>query len=244
MYTYKICNPLENQPSIPPIPVLTFTTTPIPTTTIQTTVRPDIPFGSCLDLSGSSKTFGNADLRSYDFFKKFNVSVADLSRIIIYKTDKPEGISFYYKNGGNTTVGSTNTQYNKIYNYNTINLENKIIRSVKVVSDDVIYSLNFLIHNPETDKYSWSFSSHDSNDDFNVDAQNNAPFSSNFQITWISGTAALLKTAAPSFGVSKLKFGYSYTQCKPTVPTTVPQVEIPSTTQELTAKAQTYEIAD
>jgi hypothetical protein len=242
-YTYKICNPLENQPSIPPIPVLTFTTTPMPTTTIQTTVRPDIPFGSCLDLSGISKTFGNADLRSYYFFKKFNVSVADLSRIIIYKTDKPVGISFSYKNGGNTTVGSTNTQYTNIYNYNTINLENKIIRSVKVVSDDVIYSLNFLIHNPETDKYSWSFSSHDSNDDFNVDAQNNAPFSSNFQITWISGTAALLKTAAPSFGVSKLKFGYSYTQCKPAVSTTVPQVEIPSTTQELTAKAQTYEIA-
>ncbi len=60
----------------------------------------------------------------------------------------------------------------------------------------------------------------------------------NFQITWISGTAA------PRFGVSKLKFGYSYTQCKPAVPATVPQVEIPSTTQELTAKAQTYEIAD
>jgi hypothetical protein len=53
--TYKVCNSPKNQPSTPPITIPTFTTTPIPTTTIQTTLQPDILFGFCLDLSGTSK---------------------------------------------------------------------------------------------------------------------------------------------------------------------------------------------
>jgi hypothetical protein len=131
------------------------------------------------------KTFGSARLSSYAFFNKFNVSVADLSRIIIYERNKTEGISFYDKNVGNTTVGSTNTQYSKIYKYHTIDLENKIISSVNVFFPGVVFSLNFLIYDLETDKYSWTFSSHDLNEHFNVNAHNNAPLSSNFQITWI-----------------------------------------------------------
>jgi hypothetical protein len=74
-YTYNICNPPKNPHSLPPIP--TITTTAFPVTTILTTVLPDIPFGSCLDLNGISKQFGIADLRSYLYFKEFNVNVAD-----------------------------------------------------------------------------------------------------------------------------------------------------------------------
>ena len=220
-YTYNICNPPKNQPSIPPIP--TFTTTPIPTTTIQTTLQPDIPYGTCLDLSGTSKTFGNANLRSFLYFKEFNVNVADLSRIIVYKRLKPVGISFYYKNGDIKTVGTDFYKSNAI----KIDLENKIISSVNVHAHDIILSLNFLIYYAETDKYSWTFGYDDLNEYFNVDARNNAPFSSNFQITWISGTAA------PGFGISKMKFGYSYTQCNPAVPATTTNAEIATSTQVL-----------
>jgi len=220
-YTYNICNPPKNPHSLPPIP--TITTTAFPVTTILTTVLPDIPFGSCLDLNGISKQFGIADLRSYLYFKEFNVNVADLSRITIYKTKKPVGISFYYKNGDITTVGTDFYKKNAI----NVDLENKIISSVNVIALDLVFSLNFLIYNPNTDKYSWTFGYDDLSSYFNVDARNNAPFSSNFQITWISGTAA------PGFGISKMKFGYSYTQCNPAVPATTPNAEIATSTQAL-----------
>jgi len=213
-YTYNICNPPKNQHSLPPIP--TITTTAFPVTTILTTVLPDIPFGSCLDLNGISKQFGIADLRSYLYFKEFNVNVADLSRITIYKTKKPVGISFYYKNGDITTVGTDFYKKNAI----NVDLENKIISCVNVIALDLVFSLNFLIYNPNTNKYSWTFGYDDLSSYFNVDARNNAPFSSNFQITWISGTAA------PFFGISKLKFGYSYTQCNPHVPLPVPSASM------------------
>ncbi len=227
-YTYNICNPPKNQHSLPPIP--TITTTAFPVTTILTTVLPDIPFGSCLDLNGISKQFGIADLRSYLYFKEFNVNVADLSRITIYKTKKPVGISFYYKNGDITTVGTDFYKKNAI----NVDLENKIISSVNAIALDLVFSLNFLIYNPNTDKYSWTFGYDDLSSYFNVDARNNAPFSSNFQITWISGTAA------PGFGISKMKFGYSYTQCNPAVFATTPKVEIANTTQESATETLFY----
>ena len=65
---------------------------------------------------------------------------------------------------------------------------------------------NFLAEDLVTGVRTWS-NAPVSADFTYLSSQKNAPNSNNFHITWISGTGA------PYFGISQLKFGYSYTLC-------------------------------
>jgi len=216
-YTFNICNPYRTEPTFtfPQAP----TTTAIQITTFKTTTTiPFIVYGTCIDFNGISQSFGKTDLSSYFFAKQFNFSFSDLNRITFYTYGYIKGITFYAKNGENTTIGNVlNEKY-----ATAINLENKIINSLRITAAGTVNLLQFLIHDLSSHKNSWTSvpAVIREGSNYAVDANNNAPFSSNFQITWISGTAA------PFFGISKLKFGYSYTQCNPHVPLPVPSASM------------------
>lgn len=220
-YSFNICNPYRTEPifTFPQAP----TTTTIQITAFQTTTSiPFIVYGTCSVFNRISESFGKTDLSSHSFAKQFNFSFSDLNRITIYTYGYIKGITFYNKNGENTTIGNVlNEKY-----ATAINLENKIINSLKIIAAGTVNLLQFLIHDLSSHKSSWTsvpaLIREGSN--YAVDANNNAPFSSNFNITWISGIGALY------FGISKLKFGYSYTQCNPPVRQTVSS---PSMTTDL-----------
>ena len=206
---WKICNPYETEPSFPELPVLTTTTLTTTTTTI--------PFGTCLELPGISATFGARDLTPYSDGKQFNYSIADLSNITISHNNEGYGygITFFTKNGNVTQIGNVGEE-----NSFNVDLEDKIITSVTMLAGDTVHELQFLVYDRFTDQYSLThaFNQFKAND--YVNAKNNEPLSSNFYITWISGTGASY------MGISKLQFGYRYRQCNPAVPATIPPTKL------------------
>ena len=156
--------------------------------------------------------------------KPFSVTVANVSSMVVYVgtffgyTQKYViGIKFIYMEGNSVIYGASSTNLNLAVTSYTVNLMGYQISGISITSDTYINSIQIQLYNPITQTY--FFTSQFGNPFGTITNLTSTLIKSlQFQIYSFLGYADSTNSTLPS--LRALQFGYSYSQCSRSTPST------------------------